>query len=356
MRNYEVIKIAGLRKDAVLSLRGFGGSDLGTAFGYNNYKRPWTAWMEHIQEFPYRDVDNRFIYRGERDEPQIVRMFKHYDAENPDPDQIITDVRAGKIFSKASATPYLYIYRKDPRMTALPDALISQSPFWEGKGVLECKSRGSNELAQYKNGILTKDFIQAAYYCGILGRDYFVIGYLIDGATYEYHYFKHDPNVFGELILQAQIYLNNRDKALGLKKSLGLERYLHAPEPDLADIDAWDMWDELKALEPQFERKDLESIREFYPDAEQELQEMDASEHQVANAKEYWKLSNQIDLLQQSKAVVQEALIRSLQGKDLATDGDGKTVFSYKEDRTGKRRPYVSKKIKKELEDAKLEK
>lgn len=166
-----------------------GGSDIGTAMGYNEFKAPWKLFYELIGLKGNDWRDNLRVNRGVQSEDHIVRNYWIY----ADPAEPISNERqqqeevqrfikrslAGKPLRKARAINAIITNDAYPWLHSSLDYEIVCDP--RGVGILECKIPQSYVLEKYEGGIPKSNVVQLYQQMIVARRAWGEVFQLIDG-------------------------------------------------------------------------------------------------------------------------------------------------------------------------------
>lgn len=158
------------------SVDGFGGSDIGTICGYDQYKDPITKFYEMIGLKQATYSFNRYTATGTVFEP-VVRdqIFQYWDGDqwwdNWQSGVKLRTVEQYDYFMHNPAFPYLYMNI---------DGRITNDKHFEGVGIYEGKTIGGHYADRVKGNVLPKYICQLQAYMMGTGADYGYIALFTD--------------------------------------------------------------------------------------------------------------------------------------------------------------------------------
>lgn len=333
--------------------RGFGGSDIASVLATRSstiaeltYTPPIKQFLSMIGEPVQQFTGNVASEGGHFFEGVILKWLKYYDLDEPDqlqmfrrmaesPEKRLNKVIQPKVFMTNSKYPHLFYS---------PDSFV-----WPKYGTVkmlgECKTTTSMEANRYTNHLNPSFFCQVQQGLMITELPFAILCILIDGRWLECITVEpHLPT--WELILEASEEMWARiTKARQIKKEYGLPAYFGVNPSVLTDRQR-EGAQLLADLEPDITGTDteLDFIREMIVPSEAD-NPMPGTDAQRQWCVEYLELGEEQDILEIERKKRQIYLLESLQGSNKAEFLDG-SYFSYKADKNGKRRFYISPKVK----------
>jgi hypothetical protein len=309
------------------------------------YTPPIQTHLLKIGENVTRFTGNINSEAGHYMEGKIIEMYKYWDNNNPNQMEMYSNMRAGKIQNNIRRCKFIMTNSKYPWLYFSPDAI----EYGAGgiKGQLEVKNTTSSETNRYPNKVSPSFLAQVCHGLLISEMDYTRILIYIDGYKLEViTIYKDDPMVkqIQEHIIEFSYKSWRRVlECRKIKLQYGIE-YYYQYNVDFMSADQQEGSKILQTMEPEFvgSEKEYDWIRENVYWRE-EVEIMPGTQEQYELLMRRKPLKDQIKDMEDEIRKIDAALIHSLGGYHQADFDPG--YFSYKKDRTGKAKMYVSDKL-----------
>lgn len=312
---------------------------------------------EPVQEF----TGNQASESGSYEEQFIINRFRYWDLENPDPMVMYRNMKENRRLNKV-VQPKCYVTNsKYPHLFASPDGLLyNELPLapgklrrrWRRKALVEAKLTNSFEAGTYENRVSPSFVLQCYQNMMLLELEEAFLCILVDGIFFEVIRLVADEKMFKLIEYTTAKFWENVLRARIIKDSAGLAQYYNV-NPSFLDDKQLAAVEELQKLEPALEgsEEELDFVREMCKPTP-EFSEMIGTPEQDLTCQEYLRCGEEIAAINSRKFKATAELITSLQGFHVANfvkpgkgDKDETVKFSYKPDKNGEARIYVSPKF-----------
>jgi predicted phage-related endonuclease len=181
----------------------FGGSDIGTICGLNQWGYAGKLFHQLIGNWPVEKIDNRAIFFGHETEPINREWYQYWER---DVEGFIANKKAGRKVRSVNEITEMVINPQYDFMFCNPDGIIVED---RGLGIFEAKNIGKRHLDQYANGIVRSHYLQVHFNMIVCNLQYGALAYYIDGNDYVAYEFERDAEI--------DEYILNAVNAFGLK-------------------------------------------------------------------------------------------------------------------------------------------
>jgi predicted phage-related endonuclease len=185
--------------------QGLGGSDLGSALGFNQSISPIEVFYEKVRVMPLMRPDVERTIWGKDHEPTIAKNWQYWDGND-----WVANRNSKTIIRKATNCNRMIINPTYSWLYANVDRLFKESSF-APKGILEIKTISGFVARMYVSGIPAYNLFQVLSYMTILDYEYSELVQLYDGI--ELHitpiYLKDFGSFKQEILDKSEIFWNN---------------------------------------------------------------------------------------------------------------------------------------------------
>jgi hypothetical protein len=328
-----------------LALRqnGIGGSEIGGVLGQSDYQDPIKIHLTKIGE-PNVDTftGNRFTRFGKIMEEHIAQWYQHWDV---DVETMLINIENGKKLRRVRRVNGYYWNERWPWLYVSLDRIVWRDP--RGRILLETKNTTTMEKTRYKHGFNPAFYLQVQQQLMILEADAVDVAIYYDGNNFEVKPVLPDYDVQNFIAEQSKAFWGNILKAREIKRMFDIDGY-YGQHLDFIPPEKHEAIALLQQLEPELTGSENEYafIRDLVvPRAETIMMEGTTEQWEVIQQRLQFNKT-----AAETKAAVtalNEKLILSLGGYQGAQFGqDGKAGhFTWKPDKAGVRRLYVSPKL-----------
>ena len=212
--------------------QGLGGSDLGSALGFNQAISPIEVFYEKVRTLPVMRPDVERTIWGKEHEPTIAKMWQYWDG-----DGWVENRNNKKIIRKAVRSHRMIVNPDYSWLYANVDRLFQESSF-APKGILEIKTISGFVARMYVSGIPAYNLFQVLSYMTVIRNEYSELAQLYDGT--ELHVTPIRLSDFGSFQTQAlessKVFWDNVLQARQLLKEN--PDYLHEGNPTAQGMQA----------------------------------------------------------------------------------------------------------------------
>lgn len=308
----EFISTKGWSRDKWLewrNLHGFGGSDIGTLLGLNNYQSNLELHLSRAGLWDKGNFDNFHSYKGHCTESLIIDSYWKYWSDSPEsvlinahnPEYIKKKCRRINGFMVNSKYPWLYASLD--RLIPTGHTNLITGEVMVAESVLEAKNMKSVEAAKYAGNINPSFLAQIQTYLGVCELDYAELMILLD-STYPQLYSFERSDIFIDSILDMT--KKAWDDVLSARELVSIRKKaeMNGDYTALAHIDH-----ELSLLEPEVQSN--EAYNSFLKERYQNLppkQSMPGNQEQYKWAIELVKIQSQIKPLEVAEILMKNKL------------------------------------------------
>ncbi len=310
------------------------------------------TFMEKIGEPVPPFMGNIHTESGHFHEPHMIGLYRHFDKTNDDPVHVFINRTKGLKFNRVVRRQAYVVNRKYPWLFGSPDAFGYKGKKRYG---VEAKFTNSIDAGKYVNKISPSFIIQVMTILIITGWEYVDVCIFIDGKWFHVHTVTPDKEWFDFIIESTYDFWSKVQEARNIKIKYGVESYYGVHE-DFMPAEWKEAKEELKgnspvgvlqSLEPEFTGTGVEHEfikKMIIPRADDSVMEITQEQWEILM--KYKENLNMEKKYANEKAKSQHGLIRSLGGYNRAEiPEDTSSYFSYKENKNGEARLYVSDKL-----------
>ena len=236
---------AGMDKNAWLRFRhrGLGASDIGTVFGYNQYKHKAELFYEKLEPVPEFTVQTLRQYMGHKLEDPIADMWTYWDGIE---ESFLRNEVEGKVIRKCERVNCYIINPKYPWLFCSLDRKINKGSRGE-EGALEIKTIAGYESSKWETGIPPSHLMQVNDQMLICEFPFGELATLTDLNKFNVWPFEYNPIICNNIIegtkhfwdtivrgrmIKTQIYEATMSHNMRKVNDLQAELQMLEPEPD----------------------------------------------------------------------------------------------------------------------------
>lgn len=268
---------AGMTKEMWLKyrVRGLGASDVGTIFGYNQYKHQAELFYEKLEPNPQPSVESISQFMGHYDEPSIAELWQYWAGTE---ESMMKNYWEGKIIRKCQRVNAYVTNPKYPWLYCSLDRKINKGDRGE-EGALEIKTIAGYQQSKWDTGIPPSHLVQVITQMLICEFPFGELATRADGRKFNVWAFEYNPVIGNNIIertkafwdkvvqgriIKTQIYEATANHNMRLVNDLQAELQSLEPEPDGSE--AYE-----KFMKPRFKKSIAEIGLVMGTDADMQL-------------------------------------------------------------------------------------
>lgn len=167
----------------------FGGSDIGTILGLNQWGYKGKLFHQLIGNWPVDKISNRQVFFGHETEDQNREWYKYWER---DIEGFMENRKAGIKVREVHEIHSMIVNPAYDFSFCNPDGIIEEE---RGLGIFEAKNIERQHLDQYANGIVRSHYLQVCYNMMVCNLEFGALAYYINGNDYVAYEFERDEEI-----------------------------------------------------------------------------------------------------------------------------------------------------------------
>jgi predicted phage-related endonuclease len=157
----------------------FGGSDIGTILGVNQWGYKGKLFHELIGNWTREQKESAPIFFGHENEPKIRSLYEFWEF---DVEGLMANRKAGKKVRSVNEIHAAIVNPELDFMFCNPDGIIVENG---EEGVFEAKNIERQHMKQYKDGIVRSHYLQTVFNMMVCDVQFGALAYFINGNDYQ---------------------------------------------------------------------------------------------------------------------------------------------------------------------------
>ena len=186
-------------------INGLGASDIGTIFGFNQYKAPIELFYEKLDPTPVYNVETIHQFMGHYQEDPIADLWQYWDKTQ---EAMIVNYRSGKIMRRCRKINAYVSNPQYPWLFVSLDRIINKGERGE-EGALEIKTIAGYEANKWDTGIPPSHLIQVITQMLVCEFSFGEIATLRDGRQFDVWPFEFNPNIAAQIVERTKAFWDN---------------------------------------------------------------------------------------------------------------------------------------------------
>lgn len=288
-------------------INGLGASDIGTLFGFNQYKAPIELFYEKIDPTPRPNVDNIHSFMGRYMEDDIANLWQYFDKTQ---ESIIENYKAKRIVRKCRRINASVSNPAYPNLYVSLDRVINKHD-GRGEGALELKTISTYEANKWESGIPHSHMMQVQCQIMVCDFTYGELAILKDGKFFELWPFEKNENICNAIAEKVREFWAKveRGRVLMTRKYEAVSSYNF----NLAN----ECEAEIQELEPSPDGSDAYTafMREKFKNRPIDANTgvIQGTESDLAAAREYTRINEAMKALKTAQVLEKNKLLRRLE-------------------------------------------
>ena len=261
---------------------------------------------------------------GNHEEPWIRANYQYFDWNVKfDHGDHLKERRELNIKQRKVIDPrHSFSLKAKPHIKVNVDGVITNCDTYPGIGILECKTRKSQSMRELSNGVSEADYLQLQHGIYVMGADYGVMGYLIDGCDWQFVPFTADAQLQQMLVQVYDHFWSKIEKARKIKADNKITRYTG---PDRTKDIKPNILAQLKELEPRPTSKSLEVVKSNV-DKSEEVKKMPGTPEMFDIITAFDQVNKRVKEEEESKKSLYAQVLRLMDDAKVLQFDDGSTA------------------------------